>query len=532
MTHERAILTAALLLVVAMLFVHLGGYPLLDADEGRNAEVAREMAATNDYVMPRLDGLPYLDKPIIFFAASAAFMEFLGPTETAARLPALMFTLMTAAALAWFARRNGIEWRATAIIFLTTPLTLAFSRTVIFDSALTFFITVAILAFYEAVEYAKPRQWSTVAWAAIAFGVITKGPVALAVPLLVAIPYAIWRKRSRALVSIGGLVAFVVIVTPWVWAISRAVPDFLHYVFITETAGRLTSGELKRTGPPWYFVPFLIGGAFPWIAAAMFGERRAASGERERWLDRFLLFWIGVPFVFFSLSQSKRPQYILPLMPAIALFVARRWFEGRRGPRAAAIATIAFGLLLFAAAPLVKLRPEYADAARYAAIVVGACAIVGGVTALIASRTFALIALTLPVIAIPIAANPLMNALAVRRSTKALIAQLQPFTGGAEVIGVEAFSGSMAFYLRAPIVVVSPDAEEFTSNYLTRHYAQFANDRSTLHAPSWLPRAFDHSRQRVFLVRSNDAANRALLERNGARMAATSARFVAYTMPR
>src|SRR5439155_18688356 len=324
----------------AMLFVHLGGYPLLDADEGRNAEVAREMAATNDYVMPRLDGLPYLDKPIIFFAASAAFMEFLGPTETAARLPALMFTLMTAAALAWFARRNGIEWRATAIIFLTTPLTLAFSRTVIFDSALTFFITVAILAFYEAVEHAKPRQWSTVAWAAIAFGVITKGPVALAVPLLVAIPYAIWRKRSRALVSIGGLVAFVAIVTPWVCAISRAVPDFLHYVFITETAGRLTSGAPERTGPSWYFVPFLIGGAFPWIVAAMFGERRAASGERERWFDRFLLFWIGVPFVFFSLSQSKRPQYILPLMPAIALFVARRWFEGRRGPRAAAIATI------------------------------------------------------------------------------------------------------------------------------------------------------------------------------------------------
>jgi 4-amino-4-deoxy-L-arabinose transferase-like glycosyltransferase len=365
----------------------------------------------------------------------------------------------------------------------------------------------------------------------MAFGVITKGPVALAVPLLVAIPYAIWRRRGRALVSIGGLVAFVVIVTPWVWAISRAVPDFLHYVFITETAGRLTSGELKRTGPPWYFVPFLIGGAFPWIAV-MFGERRSARGERERWLDRFLLLWIAIPFVFFSLSQSKRPQYILPLMPAIALLAARRWFDGRRAPRAAAMTTIALGLLLVAGAPLVKLRPEYADSARYAAIVVGMCAIVGGVGALIGSRSVALVALTLPVIAIPMAANPLMNALAVRRSTKALIAQVQPFTGGAEVIGIDAFSGSMAFYLRAPIVVVSPDAEEFTSNYLTRHYAQFANASSTLRPPSWLPRAFDHSRPRVFLVRSNDAANRALLERNGARMVAASARFAAYTMPR
>src|SRR5437899_11399083 len=204
MNHERAILTAALLLVVAMLFVHLGGYPLLDADEGRNGEVAREMAATNDYVMPRLDSLPYLDKPIVFFAASAVCIEVLGPTETAARLAALMFTLMTAAAVSWFASRNEIDWRAAAIIFLATPLTLAFSRTVIFDSALTFFLTVAILAFHAAVGPAGPRFWCTVAWASMALGVITKGPVALAVPLLVAIPYAFWPKRSRAVVSIGG----------------------------------------------------------------------------------------------------------------------------------------------------------------------------------------------------------------------------------------------------------------------------------------------------------------------------------------
>src|SRR5207237_10066408 len=108
---DRRLLAAWLLLIIVMLFIHLGGYPLLDADEGRNGEVAREMAATNDYVMPRLDGLPYLDKPIVFFAAAAACMEVLGPTETAARLPALLFTLGTAAVLAWFARRVGIDWR-------------------------------------------------------------------------------------------------------------------------------------------------------------------------------------------------------------------------------------------------------------------------------------------------------------------------------------------------------------------------------------------------------------------------------------
>ncbi|HET8796264.1 MAG TPA: glycosyltransferase family 39 protein, partial [Thermoanaerobaculia bacterium] len=114
-----------LLLVAVAAGVLLGGFPLLDADEGRNAEVAREMAETNDYVMPRLNGLPYLDKPVVYFAAAAGVMEILGPTETAARLPAYLFTIFTAAVLFWYARRLwGNETAAVAaIVFLTIPLT-------------------------------------------------------------------------------------------------------------------------------------------------------------------------------------------------------------------------------------------------------------------------------------------------------------------------------------------------------------------------------------------------------------------------
>ena len=524
---DRRFLTAWLLLIIVMLFIHLGGYPLLDADEGRNGEVAREMAATNDYVMPRLDGLPYLDKPVLFFAAAAACMEVLGPTETAARLPALLFTLATAAVLAWFARRVGIDWRATAIVFLATPLTLAFSRIVIFDSALTLFITIAIVGFFEAVEDRRPRLSSAVAWAAMGFGVITKGPVALAIPLMIAVPYAIWRKRARVLISISALIAFVLVVAPWVWGITRAVPDFLHYVLFTETAERLTTGALKRTGPPWYFIPFLIGGAFPWCFA-FFGQRPTANGQ-PRWFERYLFLWIAFPLVFFSLSQSKRPQYILPLMAPIALLVAWRWFDGRRASRATAIASTAFGILLLGVA-FVNLRFEYADTARVTAIGVGACALAGGVIALATRRNaIALAALTLPVMAIPIAGNPLLNAIAIRRSAKALVAQLPRAD---EVIGLQAFSGSMEFYLQRPIILVSPNGDEFTSNYLTRHYAQFATDGSTLRPFDWLPHAFDRGRARLIIVRSNDSANRAIAERSGARLVVTGARFVAYTMPR
>jgi len=510
--------------------VQLGGYPLLDADEGRNGEVGREMAATNDYVMPRLDGLPYLDKPIVYFAAEAAAMEVFGATEFAARLPAWVFTILTALLLAWFARRVGIDPAMTAIVFLSMPLTIAFARTVIFDSALSFFITAAMIAFYLAVEASgekgvepvgeggrRPGEgpWSALAWLAIGLGVITKGPVAIAVPLIVAIPYAIWRRQFRALWSWSGLLLFVIAVAPWVWAISRAVPDFLNYVLVIETAERLTTGALKRTGPPWYFIPYVIGGAFPWSMALI---RRWRSID---WVDRYLILWIAVPFVFFSLSQSKRPQYVVPLMPAIALLAVRHW-----RPRAAAVATAIFGGLLAAVVPFVKLRAEFAPAARQTALIIGIAALLCGIAALLRPR-MAIAALSIPVLIIPMAANPLMNALALRRSAKSLVVQLP----AGKVIGIRAFTGSMAFYLRRPVTVVTADGDEFTSNYITRHYSRFASDPAgTLKPMSSVPRVLAPGS--VVIVRQNDGPSRALVERRGARRVAADAHFVAYTMPR
>src|SRR5207245_6504237 len=131
---SRSLSVWAVIAAIA-LAVQLGGYPLLDADEGRNGEVGREMAATNDYVMPRLDGLPYLDKPIVYFAAEAATMEVAGPTEFAARFPSWLFTIATALLLAWFAARVEVSGALAAIIFLSMPLTIAFARKAIFDNA-------------------------------------------------------------------------------------------------------------------------------------------------------------------------------------------------------------------------------------------------------------------------------------------------------------------------------------------------------------------------------------------------------------
>jgi 4-amino-4-deoxy-L-arabinose transferase-like glycosyltransferase len=568
---RTALLKIWLLIVAIALFINIGGYPLFDADEGRNGEVGREMAATNDYVMPRIDGMPYLDKPVVYFAAEAAAMEVLGPTELAARLPAYLFTLLTALLVFWFARRVWSEESAyiAAIAFLSMPLTLAFARTVIFDSALTFFIVGAIVAFYMSCRWPvagsqaptplatghwPPATWSTIAWASIAFGVLTKGPVAIAVPLLVMIPYAIKWKSFRKLWSWGGLVAFVVIIAPWVWAVSRVVPDFLHYVLVTETVQRLATKALKRTGPPWYFIPYVIGGALPWSILACFAWGRAphpafghplpegegdvsratipsrggrgcreAAREGRDHTTLLLALWILIPFLFFSISQSKRPQYILPVMPAIALAIANFW-----SPKAARIAAALFAIVgvVLVAAPFVhvkKMAPEVAAGVASSALPMGIVTLIGALAAIVFAkrREIAVAALSLPLIAVPITANPLLQSIGVRRSAKAFVSQLAPYANR-QIVGIDDYTGSLQFYLRKPIVVVTPNAEEFTSNYIIRHYDQFANDPGS---PVRRDTVYDAAR--LYIVRSNDAMHINLLQSNGFAEVARDAHHVA-----
>jgi 4-amino-4-deoxy-L-arabinose transferase-like glycosyltransferase len=524
----RRVLQLWLAAVVIAIAIHLGGPPLLDADEGRNAEVAREMAETNDYVMPRLDRLPYLDKPVVYFAAEAAFMEVLGPTELAARLPAYLFTLATAAVLFWFARRVGVDPYVTAIVFLAMPLTVAFARTVIFDSALTFFVVVALTAFHRAIEERSSR-WSLLAWAAMGFAMITKGPVTFILVLFVAIPYAWRRKALGVLFPLPGIVVFAAVIAPWVWGVSQVVPEFLRYVVVTETAERMATKALQRTGPPWYFLPYLIGGALPWSIVGLFSWR--AFKRRDDAL-LFLLLWLIVPFVFFSISQSKRPQYILPLMPAVALLVARIWAEART--RAAAIVTLSLGAVLLVA-PLyfhrTKMKPEIAGVADETAIALGIAFLLGGLVALFAKRReLVLVALTIPVIALPAASDTLLRAIGERRSAKSFVAELERhLTPRTEVIGVEAFTGSMAFYLRRPITIVSEDGSELTSNYILRRYSRYvSNPASPLKPPAYFERSLAGSSPRVYVLRDNDAPRRALLESRGWRLVADSAHHVAY----
>jgi 4-amino-4-deoxy-L-arabinose transferase-like glycosyltransferase len=523
-------LTLWLLLLAIAIGVHLGGTPLLDADEGRNAEVAREMAETNDYVMPRLNGLPYLDKPIVYFAAQAAVMEVLGPTAFAARLPAYLFTLATAAVLFWYARRlwGAESGLIAAIVFLSMPLTVAFARTVIFDSALAFFVTVALVTMHVAIEERNAR-WSILAWAAMGFAMITKGPVTFLLVLAVAVPFAFRRSAVRTLFPIVGIVLFFAIVVPWVWGVTKVVPEFLRYVLVTETAERMATKALKRTGPPWYFLPYLLAGALPWSLVAAFSWRKFRKPDPATvyWLMAFV-----IPFLFFSLNQSKRPQYIVPLMAPLALMIARVWTDTK--VRAVGIVLAAFSVVLFLA-PLAlhrtKMKPELLAVADETAIALGVAFAIAGLGAVfLERRDLLLAALTLPVIVLPLAAHPLLAALGERRSAHSFAAEMQPhLTPQTTVIGVEAFTGSLAFYLRRPILVVTEDASELTSNYLIRRYDRFiSNPGSPLRPLGYFEQSLSTTMPRVYVVRNNDRPRRSLLEARGWRVIADHVHLVAY----
>jgi 4-amino-4-deoxy-L-arabinose transferase-like glycosyltransferase len=493
--------------VVLVVGYGLGGYGLIEPDEGRNAEVAREMVATNNFFLPHLNGLPYLDKPVLFFAAVAAAIEVFGVNEFAARLVSLFFGLATAALAGWFAHRfwgrDAALVAATATA--TAPLALGLSRVVIMDTALSFFVVLALASFFFAIESrsevrtAPPLHWpwfvwTLVAWGAMGLGMLTKGPVAFAVPLLVVAPYAIWRRSSLAVwLAVWhplGPVVMLAPVLPWVWAVSREIPNFLHYVVVTETWARMTTDELRRTEPIWFFLPVLLVGTFPWSIVALSSVRLKTSWEEsnDRRVRLYLWLWIVIPLVFFSLSRGKQEQYVLPLVPAVALLVASRWSSCRKGVRFGSVVwgLVGAAFLLVAALGMPGLDPARvaSETATYFAVSFGAAAIVGAVIAWLGARTrrhLAVIGLALPLLAFPVVSISLMESVAADRSARGLAAEVEGrLTPDTELLWIESYASGVSFYLERTIPVASADGNELRSNYILRNAEVFLDDEGLL----------------------------------------------------
>ena len=247
-----------------------------------------------------------------------------GETEGAARLPSLLFTLGTVLLVWRLGRRIGPPGTGeiAAVALATMPLVLAFSRTVIFDSALAFLETLALVAAWHGFTDERTRQaWFGLAWAALGLGIITKGPVALIVPLLIVAAFGlISGTRLRPFFSVRAWPWLLVTALPWFVAVSFRRPDFPAYALVYESLQRVATKTAGRTGPIWYFVPVLLAGSFPWIgpalAAAVRGWRAAGAAPRRRRPRRRVRRGVGAGAAGVLLALPVEAPRLLPAGPA------------------------------------------------------------------------------------------------------------------------------------------------------------------------------------------------------------------------
>ena len=347
----------ALLLVLACalalgLFTAIA-YPLVDPDEGRNAQVAAEMAADGDLVIPHLAGVPYLDKPPALFAMAAAAIRVLGPVPLAARLPALIAALAVLALIAHASLRLASPahaLRATALA-AAAPLFAVVGAYVIFDMPLTACVTAVWTLLARELAHGPDARRRLLMFLAVGLGILVKGPVMLAWALGGSLGAAALLRSLEPLRWLGwwpGWLVALGLPGAWFAAALQRHPEYAHYAFLEETFERMTSPSFHRN-QPWWFVPAVfVGGALPWSIGTPW---RAPASPASRVAAGFVLF----AAVFFSCSHSKLVTYLLPAFPALAWWAAECWLARPR-PQAAFAAMLAFTPLVLVGG-LVWLRP-------------------------------------------------------------------------------------------------------------------------------------------------------------------------------
>jgi len=358
----------AWLLLAAAWFATVPLRPMLDPDEGRYAEIPREMLASGDLVTPRFDGLKYFEKPPLQYWATAAVYSVAGLSEWSSRLwsVGLAFGCL-ALTFAWTRALFGSAAGLAALTALAvSPYFLILGHLNLLDSGLTFYLTAAVFAFTRA-QTAAPassaeRNWMLTAWVAAALAVLSKGIVvgvlaggALIVYTLIERDARPWRRLHPA----TGAPLFLVLAAPWFIAVSLRNPGFAGFFFVHEHFTRFLTTVHQRVEPWWYFLPLLLLGILPWIAPLTRAVTPAwneapmpATGFKPR---KFLLIFAAVTLLFFSASGSKLAPYILPMFPVLAALAGAHAAEpGRLAAQAARIGAglvvlIAAGLLVYGA---------------------------------------------------------------------------------------------------------------------------------------------------------------------------------------
>ena len=327
-----------LLIAVAFIwFANLEYRKLIKPDEGRYAEIPREMVVSGDWTTPRLNGLKYFEKPPLQYWATATAYTVFGQHHWTSRL----WTGLTGFAgimLVWFAglRLFGREAANYAAILLGSSfLYVMMGHINTLDMGVTFFLTLGIVALLLAQQTygSHSGRWMVIAWAALGLAVLSKGLMGLVLPGAALFIYMVVQRDFSVLKRmhwLSGLLVFLLFTVPWFYLVMKANPEFFQFFFIHEHLERFTTKVHGRYQPWYYFIPILLLGMLPWTLLMFDTLFKTSRDKRLSGIfnpARFLLIWAVFIYVFFSISDSKLPSYLLPMFPALALLMGKRLAE-------------------------------------------------------------------------------------------------------------------------------------------------------------------------------------------------------------
>ena len=451
--------------------------PMFDPDEGRYAEIPREMAVTGDWLTPRFDGLKYFEKPPLQYWATAAAYTAFGEHEWTSRLwtVVLGFACLPMVFL-WTRRLYGLNAALAALAALcVSPYFGIIGHLNLLDAAFSFWLTGAVFAFAlaqsSAVASPDERRWMLVAWAAAALAILSKGIVVGVLAGGSLVLYSLFERDLRPwkrLHAVLGVPLFLLIAAPWFIAVSLKNPDFPEFFFVHEHFARFLTQVHQRVEPWWFFLPLLLLGVFPWGLASIRASMNAwrASGPTPEFKPlRFLLIFALFTLVFFSMSGSKLAPYIQPLFPPLATLVGVCVAERPKFMRTTAVITAS--LVAFVSVVLLSYSVIHNSFVPTGAIVWTAAATAFMVIAVIVTRVRQRLGDVVPAVAIAAAGAfawaAFMTALGVvppARSARDLVAKAQPFVHPQTTLySVGQYRETISPYLHRTLIVVDFEGE-------------------------------------------------------------------------
>ena len=313
----------------------LAAFGLIGADEPRYAQVAREMLARHDWVTPTLGGVPWLEKPPLYYWQAILAYRVFGVSDWAARLPSALNATALIFAAYWFLRRfrSGCAIDG-ALMLATSAAIVGFARAASTDMPLAATFGIAMLAWFAWMESGH-RALLIAFYAFVALGMLAKGPVA---PVLAAIIIVLFAATQRSwmivakTISLPGIAAFILVGLPWYVLVQLRNPQFFRVFFIEHNLARFGTNLFHHPEPFWYYLPVTLLGWAPWtifaVVAVVIAGHKVRDSEADT-LNTFLLICMAVFVVFFSISKSKLPGYILPAIAPGILLLANNLREKR-----------------------------------------------------------------------------------------------------------------------------------------------------------------------------------------------------------